>query len=527
MRNILTTGAILLATIFSTTDAHAQYLQDVLKISQPNQGSTARFKALGNAQNSLGGDLSSIGGNPAGLGFFNQSDFSVSFDFFSNNNDASYYGTNSSYNQAQLGFNQAGILFHIPATKARGSNLQTGWLNFNIGIGYHKTNNFENKLGYSGENPGSSFTHFLADQRDSGNEVEGLFGWDSYLLDFNDYNPQSTYHYPAVLEANNVQKNLLTEGGHQSETNISFGSNYSNKLYIGFSVGIPSFTYSNNQVFTEAGYTKSYTDIYRKNPNSDFLDPTSDASQFLEADYDLEYNYKQSTRGTGINAKFGLIYKPIPSVNIGITATTPTWYSITDEATTFMDTWYSDSPAATSPFFTYNSDEISDYIEYTLKTPYRINGGISAVFGSGLISADVEFVDYASMRFSASDQLAQSTKQDLDDSMNTGVTNTYAGAMNFRVGAEYMFAPQLLGRLGFAHQGSPYKEADLTTQTVSAGIGYRINNMYIDLAYLNGQQSYTSQPYVIDTNWWNEASNPEASIKNSNHAAYLTLGFKF
>lgn len=49
--------------------AQGQYLQDVLRFSQPEQGATARFKGLGNAQTALGGDLSSISGNPAGLGF--------------------------------------------------------------------------------------------------------------------------------------------------------------------------------------------------------------------------------------------------------------------------------------------------------------------------------------------------------------------------------------------------------------------------------------------------------------------------
>src|SRR5690606_3757401 len=147
----------------------------------------------------------------------------------------------------------------------------------------------------------------------------------------------------------------------------SLGANYSNKLYLGMSIGLPSFRYTGTQTFTESGYMKSYYDIYAENPNSDFLDATSDAHEFLEADYQLEYNYDQTSRGTGVSGTIGLIYKPAPMVNIGISASTPTWYWVTDEGTTFFDTWYYDA-GANDPFFTYNSDESNDYLEYVIRT---------------------------------------------------------------------------------------------------------------------------------------------------------------
>src|SRR5690606_22597923 len=136
IRKIALSG-LMLGTLGLT--AQGQYLQDVLRFSQPELGATARFKGLGNAQTALGGDLSSISGNPAGLGFFGQSDFSISLDYSNDLNKASYFGTNSQYNVDKLGFNQIGAVFHIPARRARGSDLTSGWLNFNIGVGYSKT----------------------------------------------------------------------------------------------------------------------------------------------------------------------------------------------------------------------------------------------------------------------------------------------------------------------------------------------------------------------------------------------------
>lgn len=512
--------------LFSGFQAEAQYLQDVIRVAQPDYGSTARFKALGNAQTSLGGDLSSLGGNPAGLGFFNQSDIGFSLDFLADQHDADYFGSNNQYSLNKLGVNQAGFVLNIPSRRARGSNLTDGWLNFNIGLGYHKTNNFNSVLGYSGINTSSTFAHFLSDQADFGN-IEGDLGWDAYLIDYNGSNPNNTYHYPAVLESDNAQKNILTDKGTQSTTNFAFGANYSNKLYIGASLGFTSFNYSTHQLFGEDGYTKSYDDIYRENPNSDFLDSSQDAYQFLEAEYAMEYNYKQDTRGTGVNGTIGIIYKPIPMVNIGISATTPTWNMVTDEATTYLDAWYYDNPTATTPFYTYESSLVEDYLEYTIRTPYRINGGVSTVFGTGLVSVDLEYVDYSSMRFSASEQLGLAAKQQLDQDMNDQIRSTFTSAVNVRVGGEYMFTDHILGRAGYAHRGSPYKDSDLTTQTVSGGLGYRVNNMYIDLTYQNFNQSFVSKPYTIDTQFWEGYSNPEADVSHSRHQVFMTIGFKF
>lgn len=519
-------ASVLPFLLMPSLNAEAQYLQDVIKVAQPDYGSTARFKAMGNAQTSLGGDLTAIGGNPAGLGFFNQSDISFSLDFLSDHNDVTYFGNNNLNSLNKLGLNQAALVFHTPSRRARGSNLTTGWLNFNFGVGYHKTNNFNSTLGYSGINTSSTFSHFLSDQADAG-LIEGDLGWESFMVDYNGSNPQNTYHYPAVLEQDNAQKNVLTDKGIQSTTNFAFGANYSNKLYLGASVGFTHYNFTTQQMFAEDGYTKSYDDIYRENPNSDFLDSSQDAFQLLEAEYSTEYNFSQTTKGNGVNATLGIIYKPIPNVNIGLSATTPTWNMVTDESSLFLDTWYYDNPQASDPFFSYNSEEIEDYIEYTIRTPYRISGGVSTVFGMGLISVDLEYTDYSSMHFSASDQLGLSLKQDLDRRMNDGIKSTYTSAVNFRAGGEYFFTENLLGRIGYSHRGSPYKDSELTTETVSGGLGYRINNMYLDLSYQHFNQSYISNPYTIDTGFWEGYSNPQADVTHTRHQVFMTIGFKF
>src|SRR5690606_26205651 len=102
------------------------------------------------------------------------SDIGISFDFSSNANKALYFGTNSKNNVDKIGINQAAAVFHIPTRKARGSNLSSGWLNFNIGIGYNRTNNFHATSGFTGINNESSYSNFMA--LEDGN-LAGDIGW--------------------------------------------------------------------------------------------------------------------------------------------------------------------------------------------------------------------------------------------------------------------------------------------------------------------------------------------------------------
>src|SRR5690606_27925002 len=114
----------------------------------------------------------------------------------------------------------------------------TGWLNFNIGIGYARTNDFNSTIDFMGDNNNSSYTDFLADA--ANDPVFEEWGTDSYLLDYND---TDNYYFPSTSELPNTQGNLDARTGSQHQTNIAFGANYSNKFYIGASIGVAGFNY--------------------------------------------------------------------------------------------------------------------------------------------------------------------------------------------------------------------------------------------------------------------------------------------
>lgn len=502
--------------------SQAQYLDDGIRFSQSDIGATARFKAMGGAHSALGGDLTSIAGNPAGLGFYNNSDASFTLSFQNDLNKSTYFATSTDRNNNKLGFEQAAVLIHMPVMKPYGQNMQSGWLNFNVGISYDKTQDFNTSIDFRGTNNISSYTDMLADESpflDLGfsnypnfNNVYDEWGYGSYLVDDN-----GQYFYPTTSEtyANN-QRNNEYRSGNQYQSTIAFGANYANQFYIGASVGISGFHYESNRSFTELGFMKEAADFNKIDPNSEFLIPGSKANAFLSEAYELEFSSFQVTDGSGVNATLGMIFLPHKMWRIGLSATTPTWYKVRDDYTMYFDNWMVND-ATNQEIFHYQSSEEYYYDEYDLRTPYKLNAGIAALFEEGLISANIEFVDYSSMRITQTNH----TKSDQDKQTET-IKSKYQGALNLKLGGEYIFSPQLLVRAGYNYKGSPYKNYESTKQTVSAGLGYRVNNVYVDLAYQNQLYKQEYVPYQSDTN-----PTQAALIENTRNNVLLTLGVKF
>ena len=65
---------IIALALFGATDIYAQSAYDAGKIAQEDLSGTARFVGMGGAMSALGGDISTIGTNPAGIGIYRSND---------------------------------------------------------------------------------------------------------------------------------------------------------------------------------------------------------------------------------------------------------------------------------------------------------------------------------------------------------------------------------------------------------------------------------------------------------------------
>lgn len=517
LKNILFTSLLVTGLSYS---ADAQFVGDAFRFSQENSGGTARFKGLGNAKTALGGDISSITGNPAGLGFFGQSDMSITVNYNNANNKGTYFGNRVSRNKDRFGIDHAGVVFHFPSSYGQ----TTGWQNFNVGFSYENTNIFHENIRYEGNNPLNTIGNAYADMMTSDPGSDWTKAMYNTGIAENIANDKNAF-FPILGEkGDKYQVSDVLNHGYNSRSALAFGANYNNKFYIGMNVGFTAFRYETSQQFSESGWTKNRAEIIAQNPNSNIADPNHDDYALVEANYELLDDYLQVSEGTGVDFKIGAIYKPTLDWNIGATIQSPTWMTIDDYTDSFIAIDYFDNEQATSPFLKKTVDNGRTDDQYRTISPWRFSLGLTKFFSRGLITADAEYIDYSSIKVRTSGGYYNNTQERKWDQE---VKDSYQGAFNFKIGGEILMTNILSARAGFNYYGNPYKGADNEQYSGSVGLGAKLSNtMYLDLAVVHLVNDYKTNPYRFDEIYWKSPS-PIADVKLQRTSAVLTLGAKF
>jgi len=503
---------LVVAIVATTGNIYAQsgiYAGDALRFSRTDYGSSARFKGLGNAQISLGGDISSIGGNPAGLGMFTRSEFSITPEFNNTQSNASFLGQNTKSKKNDVNLNQAAAVWYNPVVKPKGSDLNRGLLSVVFGIGYNRNNDFSAEHNYQGRNTNSSITDAFAEQA-NGYTVNNLGGaagmaYDSYLID---RKLGTTNEYYAAGSLTNDQSSSEVREGSTSELNFAAGLNFSNKLYLGGSIGFVNVRYVSDKIYNESGTIVTNP----SNPGS--TDENDLPNPHVGKGYTMAYQTNQNTSGAGINARLGLIYKPVNEVRIGATFQSPTWMHMEEDYGEVIGVNFSDGA-------TVRNDYMNSNANYNVRTPYKGSLGASVILAQSLLlSADVDYVDYGSTKLSVSDGY-----RDVINENNQYIKDNYRSAINYRVGGEYKIE-NFSVRGGYGVNGTPFKgdEDDkvFNVKYYSAGLGYRVNQYYVDLAYQRTETNNTFSPYELS-----DYSEPIATSKVAKNNVFLTLGVRF
>ncbi len=451
---------------------------------------TARAAAMGGAFTALGGDLASIGINPAGIGMSRHYaiGLSPSLTFTQSRNDLS----DRTANATRFTFNNAGIIFPFSANRTR-------TVCFNMGLSYNKTNdfNFGGRVLLPQAQGGSLLNIFQL-------QLNGLYsGWEGISQDalrHNPFNNSDIYidEWGAVL---GYQSGLFTATGdgtyalaalpanasftpsltYQSigsvgEYNIAGGFNFNDIVYFGFDFGFQDISQT---------MMLSYTEDYGNLPGGN--------------DYLARMNYSQRIRsyGSSFNVKLGAIIRPIPSLRIGIAYHSPNFTSLYKDYVASMETLRQGSSNAR----VYNTLQTEYLYEY--QTPSRLLLGAAYTLGNYFaLSFDYECVWYNGMRYTSESYAAQ-------EAFRSEIRSLYRPANNFRVGVEVKPIQKIALRAGYAYYDTPLNEKDengdpivfndiFTTSShhISAGIGFWLNNTTtLDLTYVYGR--YRIAPFSI------------------------------
>lgn len=484
--------------------AKAQNEDDALRFSRISPFGSARVTAMGGAFGALGGDLSTLSMNPGGIGVFRKSEVSfTSILDFSNSRTNGIDRKKSAYLLGNLGM----VLSFTP--------ISDKWKNVNVGLSYTNQNNF-NRNTYQGLyniTGDNSLANVWKEEADGLspkqlNEFTTGLAYDAYMLylspkalEDKDYN----YENPLIGTDQLEQSKFTREGGYQGEYAISAGANYDDKFYFGATLGIQSVHYRSYSSYTEATY-------------GDNITSKLDAFMF-------EQEFRSS--GTGINFKAGVIYRPIPAIRLGLAVHTPTYYNMDARAYNHVTAKFFELPvpdAKPEDDFTYGNG-IGTKFSYKLSTPWRLIASAATVIGQrAIISADYEYVDYASAEFSNDD-----AKNEYAETNNV-IKTAYKSTHNFRAGAEYRFNSVFCLRGGYAFSASPYAKGGMNEknniQSITGGFGLNFGTLYVDAAYrhesskLNGLfYYYESKNGVIES--------PEFQTKYRDNEIRLTLGLRF
>ncbi len=490
---------LLILTFFSLfTAIFAQNVDDALRYSQIFYGGTARFNSMGGAFTALGADLSTLSQNPAGLGVFRSSEFTVTPQLFHINTSAGFDGITSDY-LYNFNLGQAGFVSNIISNDA-----DAGLITLNFGYSFNKTNNHNQSINIQGVNNSSSMTDYWAGSSNGwykdellDNVQDAFLAYDTWLIDtlsgsnidygtvYSNYGDNSPSVYGQSV------RRLISYEGYTGEHALSIGGNYSNKIFFGATLGISKINYSSH---------------FEHRESTDVILP----SQFESFTYTDHYE----NTGTGYSLKIGAIVKPIETVRLGFAFHSPTWYRINEYFYESMTSNFTDGSM-------YESANDPLRYRYALATPFRALAGVAVQIKKfALLSADYEFVDYGTARFSETgDNYDYSEK-------NLSIKNSLSTASNIRLGGEFRINKMYL-RTGYGYYGKAFKagedNADLDYNSLSFGAGFRERNISIDFAFTNFNYSQAYIMYPLESSF----DPAMANLSTTKNMFTLTLGYKF
>jgi len=493
----------LLGFVIATT-SNAQDQIDALRYSNLNYSGTARFNAMGGAFTALGGDFSSISLNPASVGVYRSSELTFSPSFLFTGNSANFYGNKTDNGRLNFNIGNIGYVGHSKQDK-------NGWKGLNFAVGYNRTNSFNREYNFkSGFQDSESLINTYVNELNTYNSGMGLaagqiasyypsdisLAYETFLIDSINGGGYDVRFY----DVDGISKsfNVIEKGG-MGDLGITVGANYEDKLYIGAAVAFSIVNFNQQTTYKE------------KMNYSTPIDSANQAAGFYRVN-DFTRRTSLDVNGSGVNLKFGLIYKPIDIIRLGASIQSPTYLSLDDNYSTSINSNMSDGED--------NFDEYLSEFSYRINTPWRTNAGIGFILGKkAIISADYEYVNYPKAKLK--DALDATSSYGFD-AENVNINDDFSKAHNVRLGVEYRINQPYSVRGGFKYNDNPLNtnlSENLSSKTFSGGIGYKDERGYfIDLAYSLRKYSETQSIQGI-TNL--------AKLKQNSHLIQFTVGLKY
>ncbi len=537
--------------------AWAQSAIEAYNLSQTQLRGTARFMSMGGAFTALGGDLSTLGQNPAGIGVYRRSEIGVTLDIspssFKTDGGVKYdpsLGLKNPQSKTTVACNNFGYIGAV--------RLDGPLRNFNWGVSYSRAASFDRVFDAYTPSTSTSLSNYIASYTTAA--AYGNPGFTPDDLNFPEsgsYNPYQAPEgydwlsilaytssmiappqysggpYTGLYQPGRTVGDALTkvrERGYVDEYNIDFGGNVSDVVYWGLGFGITDLSYTREALYSES----------MSNAQVDVNGHLTDGA----ANFDL-YNNQHIT-GSGWNMKLGVIVKPVNELRIGLAVHTPTWYDLSQSGYATTDYDYAEmdytkpQPEVVGDPLSGSQHTDDSYYNFKLNAPWRFMVGVAGVIGSqAIISLDYERQAFGDMKVKYQNGWGEYLD---DDYVNGDIKDYFKATDIIRVGAEYRVTPNFSVRAGYNYSTTNVKEeaADGATEiftagtnpaytfnkeaySISCGLGYRYRGFSIDAAYVYHNRKST---YHAFTNY-DGLQAPQSSLSQTTNSIVLSVGYRF
>lgn len=576
MKKILSValGALLALT------ASAQAWQDALLFSGYEYGGTARSMGMGNALTAVGGDMGSLGINPAGsaVAGYSQmqltSGISLSVAGATSADPDFAFGDKVKSNFTRLKVPSVGFVLGMD------TGQRTGLRRITFGFVSNSTADYTSRMYASGVNSTNSYSGSLA-SRAAGYPLEAVSGyrengqasgytwWNLDEFDATQNLPwdvMTGYRSGVIGMVNNQylgltdwdkgggktgvlaplwQKYGFQSKGFKHDMLVNVGLDYGDTFYVGANLGISMFNYSQGEYWYEMpDNPNTFPDIaFDENPHGRF--------QYLEGKQIFD------AKGAGVYFKIGALWRPFAGLRLGAAIQTPTYTEVETRMAVY-------NRASVTGVRLYSSTSPDWLDSYMLRTPWRFNAGLAYTFGNvGLLSVDWEGANYGGCRFRKVDEdsLFYGQPQYILDA-NADVKDVLGWSHMLRAGLEINVTPAFALRAGYGlttsgihnyldwdngdlrvYPLSAEERAGLLKQQFSAGFGFKSGIYFVDFAfryrttpnqYFTPYQYYdydsTAGTYAYTDKYVSDDPNyqlPEVTATYKRFDAVLTLGLRF
>ena len=428
--------------------------------------------------------------------------------------------------------NQVGFVYNVD------NNGSSYW---NLGFNFKKTRNFNEILTAT-----NSLTNASASTKSAIGKMVERYNYSDYLVN-EVLNSQFTSDYAGFAFADGYAFSS-ENSGYIGDYSFNFSGNLNNRVFLGATVGLKSVHYQSS---------------------SEYVESLIDTNDDYRGDLGL-YDYRKIT-GTGVDLKFGIIFRPVESspFRVGLYINTPTWYRLTcttEQGAEFLVNPLNNIDAATGKVLVDDSYYNATTWDYNVNTPWKFGFSLGHTWGNYVaVGATYQYSDYSAI----DNRIATSATREYydgwggwyeeayrssysDDIMNRNTEQSLKGAHLLKIGAEVKPVPDVAIRLGYNYQSAIYDKnrgtKDTTLDTdgsylasnsftnwgdthrVTFGLGFKLaDGLNLDLAYQYATTKGDFSPFEpMNATSTTIANYPTITeVKDNRHQISCTLGYRF